>query len=118
MRKDTRMNRTFQRSVILTVAFSLVVLLTAGCQEETTPGPRKAMLLTDQIRQLNGQLAQRDKELTKQKKLLEKCKQEKIESLKKAKDSTSSLVDFIMEQNKILMQENGELKSQLEQLKK
>lgn len=112
------MNRIFQRSVILAVTFSMLVLLTAGCQEEATPGPRKAMLLNDQIRQLNNQLAQRDEELAKQKELLEECKQEKVKIIEKYKDSTRSLITVIMEQNKTLKQENDELKSQLEQLEK
>ena len=112
------MNITLQRSIVLAVAFSMIVLLTAGCQEETAPGPRKTMLLNDQIRQLNDQLAQRDKELTEQKVLLEECKQQQTESIEKAKDDARSLVDFIIEQHKTLKQENDELKSQLEQLEK
>jgi len=114
------MKRPAQKAFVLAVC--IVVMLIAGCEEEENlSNPKKSRLIAAENMQLKKDLERRDKEIERQKELLEKCLQEKNTWKEKARQNIQEQVDSIftavMEKNKELRKENESLKAQIEKLK-
>lgn len=113
------MKRSAQKAVVLAVG--IAVMLIAGCEEPNLSNTRKSRLIADENRQLKGKLEQRDREIEKQKKLVEKCTQEKKDSEKQIHKSYQDLIDDSFkdfEELTRVREENKDLKSLVEQLRK
>ena len=103
------------------LAVGIVVMLIASCEEENLPDAKRSRLIAAENMRLTKALKQRDKEIERQKELLEKCLQEKNSWKAKAQQNIQKQVDSIftavMEKNKELRKENESLKAQIEKLK-
>ena len=119
------MKRPARKAFVLAVCI-VVITLIAGCDEEqnlssTKSAVKKHQLIAAENMRLKKALKQRDKEIERQKELLEKCLQEKNSWKEKARQNIQKQVDSIftavMEKNKELRKENEGLKAQIEKLK-
>ena len=117
----------------LVITICLGVLLIAGCGENEPPRVKKSRAIAAENIELQKQLdrsnariqnlkEQYDKELDKQQKLLEKCKQErdqwKAKSQQNVRDQVKDVLDTVMAENTRLREENAKLKAQIEKLQK
>ena len=113
------MERWAKKVFTLTVAI-FVVALVAGCEEEQMlPDVRKCRLIANENRHLQEQLEQREKEIERQKGLVDKCRQEKKHSEQQTQENIKDLVDDAVknfEENVKLRQENDELKARIKEL--
>ena len=111
--------RTAQKVIALTISI-VAIMLTTGCEEQDISNVKKHKLIAAENARLKKDLESHAKEIEKQKKLLEKCEQEKkdLES-RPPKDFTGQLDGLLIDlskENERLQNENKELKSQIEQL--
>lgn len=101
--------------ITLPVLVGLVVLsVISGCNEQTTAGSKKDKLLTAENIQLKTELQQKDKQINKLKKQLEKAKTTKKPPTPMHDDISKRMMDDLVRLDK----ENSELKAQLKELKK
>ena len=116
------MSKSVQTTIVLTIGIVLVVILTTGCEEQSLTSTRKSRLITTENRRLKEQLAQRDKEIEKQKKLLQQCLKEKKYFEEDAKKSMEEIIglnyNILMEKTEKVEGENKKLKLEIEELKK
>ena len=115
------MKRPAQKAFLLAVGIVLITLI-AGCEEEANlPDTKRSRLIAAENMRLKKDLERRDKEIERQKELLEKCLQEKNTWKEKAQQNIRKQVDSIltavMEKNVELHKENEGLKAQIEKLK-
>jgi len=120
------MKRQGQKAFILAVGIVLIPLI-AGCEEEqnissTNSSVRKHQIIAAENMRLKNELKQRDKEIEKQKELLEKCLKEKNawkeKSQQNVQEQVNKVLTVVMEKNQELREENEKLKAQIEQLEK
>ena len=116
------MRKPIHTTLVLTTGVVFVIMLLAGCQEENLPDTRKSRLIADENKQLKQQLARRDREIEKQKELLERCLEEK-KNLKdmlqgQVKDLLSPALEKVSRERNELRKENEEFRAQIEELKK
>lgn len=106
-------------AVVLTVFLSVLVL-NSGCEEEQNqPDVRKSRLITDENFRLTTELERRNRQLDKQIKLLEECRQEREKFEKGSGELTTSIMNAFGEckkKNLQLQEENKNLKAKLKQL--
>jgi len=117
----------------LAVAVGCALMLIAGCGEKDAPNVKQSRTIAAENMELKKELdrsearfenlkKQYDKELEKQRKLLEECRQERDEWKAKSKqnirEQAKSLVEPLMEEITRLREENRKLTAQLEELKK
>lgn len=115
------MKRSGKASVILAVAIFAFIALVTGCEEQNLSDARKSRLVAAENMQLKKDLAQRDEEIEKQKKLLAECIEEQKIAAEQVQKSLKELSDTALkdfEEIIILKQENSELRAKLDQLQK
>lgn len=105
-----------RKTLILLCGVVFVIMLFAGCEEQSTSDTRQSRLIAIENTQLTELLDKSQAELDKRRQLLKQCQQEKTLEVKKAKDNAESLIAFVMEQNTKLIEENKSLKAQLAEL--
>ena len=114
------MKRRAWKTFVL-AAGTVVIMLIAGCEKENAPDTKRSRLIAAENMRLKKELGQRDKEIEKQEKLLEKCLQEKNTWKAKAQQNIQEQVDsvltVVMEKNEELRKENEGLKAQIKRLK-
>jgi hypothetical protein len=124
------MNKPSWKTLAVTTSF--VLMLVAGCGQKEAPDFKQTRAIAAENielrKELNRQDArfanlkkQYDKELQKQRELLEKCEQERDEWKTKARNNVreqvQGVLDSVMADNAKLREENAKLKAQLEELK-
>jgi len=110
------MNGTIPKTLVLTAAV-IALATTIGCEKQNLSDIKRTRLIAAENIQLKKDLAQCNKEIEEQKKLLEKCKGEKKRTGKMMLDmATAKLQDI--KKIKTLEEENKNLKAQIEDLKK
>lgn len=102
------MKRPVQKAIVLAVGV-VVIMLIAGCEEESQSNIKKSRLIAAENIQLK-------KEIEKQKELLEKYLQEKKPPEEMSPESTQDLTQFLFEENIKLHEENEKLKAEIMQL--
>lgn len=112
------MKRWTPKSVVPAVGIVLVMLI-AGCEEQSLSGAEKSRLIADENIQLKQELKRRDREIKKQKGLLGECLQEKKVAEERADKSIEDMMDNvvkdILRENRELREENEKLKRELEE---
>lgn len=116
------MKRPGQKVTVLAVGIVLVIMLIAGCDEQNVPNTRMSRLVAAENIQLKKQLDKREAEIERQKKLLEKCQQEKKTLEKQLQEDLEGLTGVLFEsfgeESARLQEENKNLKAQVEELEK
>ena len=116
------MSKSVQTTIVLTIGIVLVVILTTGCEEQSLTSTRKSRLIADENKQLTEQLAQRNREIEKQKKLLEQCLKGKKVLTEQLKEKMGEMIRNALnnrdKETERLQEENKKLKAQIEELKK
>lgn len=114
------MKRRAWKTFVL-AAGTVVIMLIAGCEKENAPDTKRSRLIATENIRLKEELEQRDEEIKKQEKLLEKCLQErntwKAKAQQNIQEQVDSVLTVVMEKNKELRKENEGLKAQIEKLK-
>jgi hypothetical protein len=125
------MKRPDRKAFVLTLIFA--VMLTAGCGPQEPPSVKKSRAIAAENIELRKELdrrskeietlkAQHSKEINEQKELLQTCLQEKEAWKKKSRQNirnqVKGVLDTVLEENKILREENAKLKAQIEELQK
>lgn len=119
------MKRPAQKAFVLAVGIVAIALI-AGCEEEqnlssTKSAVKKHQIIAAENMRLKEELERRDKEIEKQKELLEKCLEEKnawkVKAQKNIQKQVDSVLTVVMEKNEELRKENEKLKAQIEKLK-
>jgi len=113
------MKKAVQKISVLAVG--VVIMLIAGCGEQSPSNTRRSRLIAYENRQLKEQLEQLGREIEEQKILLAKCLQEKEASeeqlQKSGKAQMENLLRSVTKENSKLHQTVERLKAQVEQLK-
>ena len=120
------MKEITRKKVVLVVGIVFVIMLVAGCEEQnisnTKSNTKKSRLVAAENGQLKKQLEQRDREIEKQKGLLNKCLKEKKVLEEQSQQNAQVLVDELFksfgEENTKLRKENEKLKARVQQLEK
>lgn len=99
-------------TILVTVTL-FCILLTAGCEEEQTPGMKQSKLIAEQNMQLKKQLEQKDIEITKLKQQLNQCEIDKVKMQRQQREEINSVGEGVIE----IFEENVKLKEEVEQLK-
>jgi outer membrane murein-binding lipoprotein Lpp len=114
------MERTVRKEFILAVGICLIAMLIAGCEEQNLSTAKESKLIAYENRQLKEQLAQREKKIEEQGRLLEECQQRREvleESFKDELDvRVGELLEVFAQLDKQLNEENNELKAQVKEL--
>jgi hypothetical protein len=119
-RKDSKMRKFTYRFLIWTLVLVFVAVL-IGCEEQQTMSPKKAKLVAANNIQLKKDIAARDTDIEKQKKLLTDCEKEKEILNKRLNTKSEGLMEVLMagmdKDAKNIRIENQELKKQIQELK-
>lgn len=114
------MERTVRKEFILAVGICLIAVLIAGCEEQNLSTAKESKLIAYENRQLKEQLAQQEKKIEEQGRLLEECQQRKEvleESFEDELDvRAGEILEFFAQVDKQLDEENNELKAQVKEL--
>jgi len=116
------MRRSVQTTQVVMIGIVFVIMFLTGCQEESLSDTKKSRLIADENRQLKQQLSRRDREIAKQKELLELCLEEKrnLESLsaKQIENIMGGAFENISRENAEIVEENEKLRAEIDELKK
>jgi len=114
------MERTVRKEFILAVGICLIAVLIAGCEEQNLSTAKESKLIAYENRQLKEQLAQQEKKIEEQGRLLEECQQRREvleESFEDELDvRVGELLEVFAQLDKQLNEENNELKAQVKEL--
>ena len=114
------MERTVRKEFILAVGICLIAVLIAGCEEQNLSTAKESKLIAYENRQLKEQLAQQEKKIEEQGRLLEECQQRREvleESFEDELDvRVGELLEVFAQLTKQLNEENNELKAQVKEL--
>ena len=114
------MKKSTQTALISAVAI-VAIMLIAGCAEQDLSSTKKTRLIASDNIQLKKQLQQCNKEIEKQKKLLDECLQAKKvlqqDSQKDIGNLVANIFEGVAKENTNLRDENEKLKAQIEKLK-
>ncbi len=114
------MERTVRKEFILAVGICLIAVLIAGCEEQNLSTAKESKLIAYENRQLKEQLAQQEKKIEEQGRLLEECQQRREvleESFEDELDvRVGELLEVFAQLAKQLNEENNELKAQVKEL--
>jgi len=102
------MRKPVQKAIVLAVGI-VVIMLIAGCEEESQSNTKKSRLIAAENIRLK-------KEIEKQKELLEKCLQEKKAPEEMSPEGAQDLTQFLLEESVKLNEENEKLKAEIVQL--
>ncbi len=116
------MRKYVQTTLVLTIGIVFVIMLLAGCQQQGLSDTKKSRLVANENRQLKEQLARSDREIKKQKEILENCLEEK-KNLKamlhgQIKNLMEGALEKVSRESAELRKENEGLRAQIEELKK
>ena len=114
------MKKAVRKEFILAVGICLIAVLIAGCEEQNLSTAKESKLIAYENRQLKEQLAQQEKKIEEQSRLLEECQQRKEvleESFEDELDvRVGEILEFFAQVDKQLDEENNELKAQVKEL--
>ncbi len=115
------MKKTVRKEFVLAVGSCLIAMLIAGCEEQNLSTARRDKLIAYEYRQLKEQMAQQEKKVEEQNRLLEECQQKK-EALetrfkKEADDRVSRMQGLFDQLSERLRQKNDQLKAQVDELR-
>lgn len=114
------MKRLTQKAFVLAVCIVGIALI-AGCEEESKIDTKKSRLIAAENMQLKKDLEECQKEIEKQKELLEQCEQAKKDieeqSAKNIEDLFDDIFGDVLKESQVLREENEELREEIEQLK-
>lgn len=114
------MKKAVRKEFILAVGICLIAVLIAGCEEQNLSTAKESKLIAYENRQLKEQLAQQEKKIEEQSRLLEECQQRKEvleESFEDELDvRAGEILEFFAQVDKQLDEENNELKAQVKEL--
>jgi len=114
------MKRMVHKGFILTVGGCLIAMLIAGCEEQNLSTARRDKLIAYENRQLKEQLAQREKKIEEQSRLLEECQQRKGVLEERFKEEIDTRMGEVMEVfaqvDEERRQGNNKLKAQVDEL--
>jgi len=65
------MRKSVQTTLVLIIGIVFVIMFLTGCQEQSLSDTKRSRLIADENRQLKQELSRRDREIAKQKELLE-----------------------------------------------
>lgn len=131
-RTQASVQGTRHKPYALMLLCSYALILITGCGEKEPPSVKQSRAIAAENIELKKQLnrnnarienlkEQYDKELDKQQKLLEKCKQErdrwKAKSQRNVRDQVKDVLDNVMAENAKLREENEKLKDQIRKLR-
>lgn len=106
------------KTIISLTGTFLVVMMITGCQEQNLQDSKKGRLLATENAQLTELLEKCAAELENQKKLLVNCQEEKNQAAIKTQKATKEMMDFVMERNKEMANENKKLLEKIATLEK
>ncbi len=114
------MKKTVRKEFVLAVGSCLIAMLIAGCEEQNLSTARRDKLIAYENKQLKEQLAQQEKKVEEQSRLLEECQQKK-EALetrfkKEVDDRVSRMQDLFGQLGERGRQKNDQLKAQVDEL--
>lgn len=114
------MKKAVRKEFALAVGICLIAVLIAGCEEQNLSTAKESKLIAYENRQLKEQLAQREKKIEEQGRLLEECQQRREvleESFEDELDvRVGELLEVFAQLDKQLNEENNELKAQVKEL--
>jgi len=114
------MKKAVRKDFILAVGICLIAVLIAGCEEQNLSTAKESKLIAYENRQLKEQLAQQEKKIEEQGRLLEECQQRREvleESFEDELDvRVGELLEVFAQLDKQLNEENNELKAQVKEL--
>jgi outer membrane murein-binding lipoprotein Lpp len=114
------MERTVRKEFILAVGICLIAVLIAGCEEQNLSTAKESKLIAYENRQLKEQLAQQEKKIEEQGRLLEECQQRREVLEESFEDELNvrvgELLEVFAQLDKQLNEENNELKAQVKEL--
>lgn len=114
------MGRTVRKEFVLAVGSCLIVMLIAGCEEQNPSTAKESKLIAYENRQLKEQLAQQEKKIEEQSRLLEECQQRKRGLEERFEEELDAKMNEIIgvfgEADEELRQENSQLKARIEKL--
>ena len=108
-------------AAILIAGFFLCILITAGCEEEQSPGLKQSKLITEENMNLKKQIEKKDIEIAKLKKAIDTCETEKITIKKEMEKQVNAIGEETLktfEDYVRVEEENRNLKKQIEELQK
>ena len=127
------MRKIVGNGIILAVGIVFAAMLIAGCEEQNVSNAKsdikksrleafeKNTQLKKELKQLNAKLERRNREIEKQKGLLDKCLQEKAALEKNMEEGVdeqwNSIITIIMDENAKQRKEIDKLKKEIEELK-
>ena len=116
------MKKRGQKAIVLAVGVVFVIMLIAGCEEQSVSSSRMSKLIAAENIELKEEIKQRDAAIEEQKKQLEKCQQENKIMAIQLKANSEELMGQVFENfgrdNARLRSENQELKTQIQKLQK
>ena len=116
------MKKRGQKAIVLAVGVVFVIMLIAGCEEQSVSSSRMSKLIAAENIELKEEIKQRDAAIEEQKKQLEKCQQDNKIMATRLKANNEELMGQVFENfgkdNLRLRKENTKLKAQIEKLKK
>ena len=116
------MKKRGQKAIVLAVGVVFVIMLIAGCEEQSVSSSRMSKLIAAENIELKEEIKQRDAAIEEQKKQLEKCQQENQIIAGQLRTNNEELMGQLFENfgkdNLRLRKENTKLKAQIEKLKK
>ena len=114
------MKKAVRKEFALAVGICLIAVLIAGCEEQNLSTAKESKLIAYENRQLKEQLAQQEKKIEEQGRLLEECQQRKKVLEKRFKEEVnagiSEVVEIFGRSNRELLRGNNKLKAQVEEL--
>ena len=114
------MERTVRKEFILAVGICLIAVLIAGCEEQNLSTAKESKLIAYENRQLKEPLAQQEKKIEEQGRLLEECQQRREVLEERFKEEIDTRMGEVMEVfaqlDKQLNEENNKLKAHVEEL--
>jgi hypothetical protein len=125
------MKKPTWKALVITIGFVLVLIV--GCGEKEPPSVRQSRAIAAENIELEKEVdrsnarfenlkKQYDKELEKQRDLLDKCKEErdqwKAKSQQNVRDQVEGVLDSVVADNARLREENAKLKTQIAELQK
>ena len=114
------MKKAVRKEFALAVGICLIAVLIAGCEEQNLSTAKESKLIAYENRQLKEQLAQQEKKIEEQGRLLEECQQRREvleESFKDELDvRVGELLEVFAQLDEERRQENNKLKAQVEEL--
>ncbi len=114
------MKKTVRKEFVLVVGSCLIAMLIAGCEEQSLSTARRDKLIAYEYRQLKEQMAQQEKKVEEQSRLLEECRQREKILEGRFKEEIDTRMGKVMEVFALLdkqrNEENNKLKSHVEEL--